>query len=234
MQVAEVIPYWQYAKIRRRNLFRAMTVMCDVRDDLTPTDITNQLEPVIDSLSKTWKPGYDFSFGGESEQSAEAMGAVAANLPFAGFIILFLLVTQFNSIRKTFIVLSTIPLGLIGVIFGLLSFDSYFGFMAFLGVISLAGIVINNAIVLIDRIKIEMEENGRGPYDSVVAAAQQRLRPILLTTFTTTLGLIPLYLGGGLMWEPMAIAIMIGLLFATVITLLFIPVLYKLLFRISK
>ena len=161
------------------------------------------------------------------------MGAVAANLPIAGFIILLLLVAQFNSTRKTFIVLSTIPLGLIGVILGLLLFKSYFGFMAFLGVISLAGIVINNAIVLIDRIKIELEENSRTPYDAVVAAAQQRLRPILLTTFTTTLGLIPLYLGGGLMWEPMAISIMIGLLFATVITLLFIPVLYKLLFRIQ-
>ena len=156
-----------------------------------------------------------------------------AYLPLAGFIILILLIAQFNSFRKMGIVLSTIPLGLIGVILGLYSFGSYFGFMAFLGVISLAGIVINNAIVLIDRIKIELEENQREPYDAIVAAAQQRFRPILLTTFTTTLGLIPLYLGGGLMWEPMAIAIMIGLLFATVITLLFVPVMYKLLFRVK-
>ena len=106
--------------------------------------------------------------------------------------------------------------------------------MAFLGVISLAGIVINNAIVLIDRINIEIEEFGRAPYEAIVEAAQQRFRPILLTTFTTTLGLIPLYLGGGLMWEPMAVSIMIGLLFATVITLLFVPVLYKMLFRVKR
>ena len=144
-----------------------------------------------------------------------------------------LLIAQFNSFRKTFIVLATIPLGLIGVIIGLYAFNSYFGFMAFLGVISLAGIVINNAIVLIDRIKIEIEDFGRTPYEGIIAAAQQRFRPILLTTFTTTLGLIPLYLGGGLMWEPMAIGIMIGLLFATVITLLFVPVLYKVLFRVK-
>ena len=136
-------------------------------------------------------------------------------------------------VSKSFMVLSTIPLGLIGVILGLLVFRSYFGFMAFLGVISFAGIVINNAIVLIDRVKIEMEELKKPIAQAIVDAAQQRFRPILLTTFTTTLGLIPLYLGGGLMWEPMAVSIMIGLLFATVITLLFVPVLYRLLYRVS-
>ena len=157
-----------------------------------------------------------------------------AKLPLAGFIILLLLISQFNSLRKTFIVLSTIPLGIIGVVLGLLLFRSYFGFMAFLGLISLAGIVINNAIVLIDRIKIEQEELGKAPFQAIIDAAQQRFRPILLTTFTTTLGLIPLYLGGGLMWEPMAVAIMIGLLFATVITLLFVPVLYSVLFNVRS
>ena len=117
---------------------------------------------------------------------------------------------------------------------GLMIFQTPFGFMAFLGVISLAGIVINNAIVLLDRIKIEIDELGKSEYEGIVAAAQQRFRPIILTTFTTTLGLIPLYLGGGEMWEPMAIAIMIGLLFATVITLLFVPALYKVLFRVKN
>ena len=114
-----------------------------------------------------------------------------------------------------------------------LIFNSYFGFMGFLGVISLAGIVINNAIVLIDRIQIEEAIPGNSRYKAIFDAAHARFRPILLTTFTTTLGMIPLYLGGGLMWEPMAVAIMAGLLFATVITLIFIPVMYKLLFRIN-
>ena len=98
----------------------------------------------------------------------------------------------------------------------------------------LAGIVINNAIVLIDRIQIELNQSGRASIEAIVAAAQQRFRPILLTTCTTTLGLIPLYLGGGLMWEPMAVAIMVGLLFATVITLLFVPVFYKILFAVKN
>ena len=233
LQVANIVPDWQYAKILRRNLYRTLIVSCDAVSGYTATDITDQLTPKLEADADTWKAGYTYELGGESESSDDAMGAVMTYLPLAGFIILILLIAQFNSFRKMGIVLSTIPLGLIGVILGLYSFGSYFGFMAFLGIISLAGIVINNAIVLIDRIKIELEENQREPYDAIVAAAQQRFRPILLTTFTTTLGLIPLYLGGGLMWEPMAIAIMIGLLFATVITLLFVPVMYKLLFRVK-
>jgi multidrug efflux pump subunit AcrB len=105
--------------------------------------------------------------------------------------------------------------------------------MAFLGIISLAGIVINNAIVLLDRIRIEMEEYQRTQQDAIITAAQTRFRPIMLTTATTSLGLIPLWLGGGVMWEPMAIGILFGLLFATVVTLVFVPVLYRVFFRVS-
>ena len=104
--------------------------------------------------------------------------------------------------------------------------------MPFLGVIALAGIVINNAIVLLDRIQIEIDELGRTPKDAIVAAAQQRFRPIMLTTATTALGLIPLWIGGGPTWEPMAITIIFGLLFATVLTLLVVPVLYRVFFRV--
>ena len=234
VQVARLIPDWQYAKIIRRDLYRTLSISCDAKLGLTASEITSELSPFLEEDQKSWPIGYNYELGGESESSGDAMGAVGAKLPLAGFIILILLIGQFNSFRKTLIVLATIPLGLIGVILGLLAFKSFFGFMAFLGVISLAGIVINNAIVLMDRIKIEEEEFKRKPYDAIVAASLQRFRPIILTTFTTTLGLIPLYLGGGLMWEPMAISIMIGLLFATVITLLFVPAMYKLLFRVRE
>ncbi len=167
------------------------------------------------------------------ESSVEASNSINEKLPIAGLIIVLLLVVQFNSIRKPFIILTTIPLGIIGVIIGLLVMRSYFGFMTLLGLISLAGVVINNAIVLIDRIRIEMEENGLEPQRAVVESAQRRLRPILLTTATTIGGLIPLYIGGGPMWEPMAVAIMFGLAFATLLTLGFVPVLYSLLFRVK-
>jgi multidrug efflux pump subunit AcrB len=128
---------------------------------------------------------------------------------------------------------STIPLGVIGMVIGLFIFQTPFGFMAFLGIISLAGIVINNAIVLLDRIEVEEKEQKRIPQDAIIIACLQRFRPILLATFTTVLGLIPLYLGGGEIWEPMAVTIMVGLLFGTVITLLFIPSFYSLLYKVN-
>lgn len=232
-QVADVLTEFQYAKVKRRDLFRTITISCDAAEGFTASEITNELTPWLEAESANWPAGYDYTLGGESEQSEEGLGAVIAQLPLSGFIILLLLVIQFNSIRQTAIILLSIPLGLIGVIIGLYLFQSFFGFMAFLGVISLAGIIINNAIVLIDRIRIEQEELGKAPFEAIVSAAKQRFRPILLTTFTTTLGLIPLYLGGGLLWEPMAVSIMIGLLFGTMITLLFVPVTYKLFFRVK-
>jgi len=111
--------------------------------------------------------------------------------------------------------------------------QSFFGFMTLLGLISLAGIVVNNAIVLLERIKIEMEFEGVSPVTAIVEACQKRLRPILLTTATTIFGLVPLYLGGGEMWEPMALAIMGGLLFSTVLTLGVVPVIYAVFFGIK-
>jgi len=149
----------------------------------------------------------------------------------SGFIILMLLIWQFNSFRKTLIIFLTIPMGLIGAIIGLFVTRSAFGFMSMLGMVSLAGIVINNAIVLLDRIKIEVDE-GRTPQDAVVLSAQKRLRPILLTTITTLGGLMPLALQGGPLWESMAWTIIGGLLFATVLTLGFVPILYSLFFKV--
>jgi len=232
-QVADVDVVWQAAKILRRNLTKTITVTSDVQTGYTATHVTNQLSSWLKEAQPGWEIGYDYELGGDAESSADAMGAVVNKLPLSMFIIVLLLIGQFNSIRKPAIILLTIPLGLIGVILGLLLTGSYFGFMAFLGVISLAGIVINNAIVLLDRIKIERDEHGRTPQDAIVEAAQQRFRPILLTTATTAVGLIPLWIGGGLMWEPMAISIIFGLLFATILTLLFVPVLYKVFFRVS-
>ncbi|MEO0581043.1 MAG: efflux RND transporter permease subunit [Bacteroidota bacterium] len=232
-QVASLVPSWQFAKINRRDLYRTIVINAYLQGGYTARDITQELEPWLEEEAKKWPDGYTYELGGEAEDSASGLQAVIDQLPISGFLIVLLLILQFNSFRKTTIVLGAIPLGIIGVVLGLFLFKSYFGFFAFLGIISLAGIIINNAIVLLDRIEIEQEEYKRGPWESIIAACQQRLRPILLTTFTTTLGLIPLYLGGGLMWEPMAIGIIVGLLFGTIITLLFVPVLYKLLYQVK-
>ena len=226
LQVAAIVPQWQYAKIKRLDLQRTVNITSELRSDGNASAITSEITPWLKEQKHNWPQGYNYEFGGDAKQSAESMGSVIGYLPISAFIIVLLLIIQFNSVRKMTMVVLTIPLGIIGVVIGLLVFGESFGFMPFLGLISLAGIVINNAIVLIDRMEIEQNDLGRTEQDAVIAACLQRFRPILLATFTTVLGLIPLYLSGGEMWEGMAIGIMVGLLFGTVITLLFIPSLY--------
>jgi multidrug efflux pump subunit AcrB len=233
LQVANVVPQWQYTKIKRLNLTRTVVISSQLADGANASAITNQIKPWLDQQKMNWGDGFDYSMGGDAEKTADNMGAVFMFLPLSVFIIVLLLIIQFNSFRKMLMILLTIPLGVIGMVLGLLVFGTPFGFMAFLGVISLAGIVINNGIVLIDRMEVEEKALNRSPQDAIIAASLQRFRPILLATFTTVLGLIPLYLGGGEIWEPMAVTIMIGLLFGTVITLVFIPAIYSVLYKIS-
>jgi multidrug efflux pump subunit AcrB len=233
LQIANVVPQWQYTKIKRLNLNRTVTISSQLADDANASVITAEIKPWLDEQKKSWGEGFNYTMGGDAEKTADNMGAVFMFLPLSIFIIVLLLIIQFNSFRKMTMILLTIPLGVIGMVLGLFVFRTPFGFMAFLGVISLAGIVINNAIVLIDRMEIEEKVLQRKPQDAIIAACLQRFRPILLATFTTVLGLIPLYLGGGEIWEPMAVTIMVGLLFGTVITLLFIPAFYSVLYKVN-
>jgi multidrug efflux pump subunit AcrB len=232
-QVADLEVSWQPAKIVRRDRVWTVAVQAELEPGLTATEVNATLEPWLEEQRSGWGPGYQYAVGGEDEEAAKSQASIAAQMPIAGLIIILLLVGQFNSFRRPAIILLTIPMGLIGVVVGLLVARSYFGFMTLLGVISLAGIVINNAIVLLDRIKLEIEQNGLEPSRAIIEAAQRRLRPILLTTATTVGGLTPLWLGGGPMWEPMAIAIIFGLIFATGLTLGLVPVLYSLFFKVS-
>lgn len=233
LQVATIVPDWQYAKIKRLDLKRTIVISSELREGGNASQVTAEIRPWMEEQVANWPERYTYKFGGDAESTAENMGSVIGFLPISGFIIVLLLIIQFNSFRKMSMVVLTIPLAIIGVVIGLLVFQEPFGFMPFLGVISLAGIVINNAIVLIDRMEIERNELKRSEQDSVIAACLQRFRPILLATFTTVLGLIPLYVSGGEMWEGMAVSIMIGLLFGTIITLLFIPALYSVLFKVN-
>ncbi|MDK1312473.1 efflux RND transporter permease subunit [Pseudoalteromonas ardens] len=230
-QVADIEVVWENAQILRRDRLKSVTVGAQL-DGITADEGFSKLKPWLEEQQKSWPFGYSYELGGEAESSGKANQSIAEKMPIAIFIIVILLVGQFNSLRKSAIVLTTVPLGFIGVVAGLLIGQSFFGFMTLLGIISLAGIVINNAIVLLERIKYELDQ-GDDPVLAIIQAAQQRMRPILLTTATTVLGLVPLYLGGGEMWEPMALAIMGGLLFSTILTLGVVPVLYALLYRIS-
>ncbi len=178
LQVATIVPKWQYSKIKRTNLKRAIRVTSGLKSGANASLVTKELLPWLENSAKDWDKGYSFEVGGDAKKSAENMGPVIGFLPISGFIIVLLLIIQFNSVRKMSMVLMTIPLGIIGVVIGMLIFGTPFGFMPFLGVISLAGIVINNAIVLIDRMEVELT-NGRNINDAVITACLQRFRPYI-------------------------------------------------------
>ena len=233
-QVASVNVVYEESKIIRRDRLKTIIVGSDIKDGYNALAVFETIKPWLDEYSKSFDLGYYYEFGGEFEASGKANDSIAVNLPIAFMAILLLMVAQFNSIRKPLIILTAIPLGIIGVSFGLFITNSYFGFMTLLGIISLSGIVINNAIVLIERIKIEEEQNGFSSYDAIIEASLSRFRPIILTTLTTVLGLVPLWYSGGVMWEPMAISIIFGLMISTMFTLGFVPVLYALFFKIKK
>ena len=232
LQVADASVVWEPSIVRRRERLKTVTVSATLAPGVTASDVVAQLRPWLEAEQAGWPVGYRYELGGEAETSGRANRSITEQLPVAGLLILLLLIGQFNSIRRTAIILLTIPLGLIGVVAGLLLAQSYVGFMTLLGIIALAGIIINNAIVLIDRIRIEIDDNGLDAPRAIVEAAQGRFRPILLTTATTVAGLLPLWFGGGPMWEPMAIAIIFGLLGATALTLGVVPILYSLFFRV--
>jgi multidrug efflux pump subunit AcrB len=232
-QVANVTLAFEPGIIERRDRDRTLSLNVQLHPDTTAVEVVDVLVPWLESAAADWPAGHTFEIGGETEESGDANASIAAELPMAGMLILLLLVWQFNSLRRPVIILATIPLGLVGVTFGLLIANSSFGFFTILGLISLSGIIINNAIVLLDRIAIEIRDFGRNQHDAIMTACQQRMRPILLTTATTVLGMTPLLWGGTAMFKPMAITIIFGLAFATLLTLLVVPVLYAMLFRVS-
>jgi multidrug efflux pump subunit AcrB len=233
-QVATIKPIFEESKIVRRDRQKTVTVGAYIEEGANALAVFDEIKPYMDEFQSILPLGYYYEFGGEYEVSGKANKSIAVNLPIAFMVILLLMVAQFNSIKKPIIILTTIPLGIIGVSIGLYVTGSYFGFMTLLGIISLSGIVINNAIVLLERIKIEELENGFSKYEAIIEASISRFRPILLTTVTTMFGLVPLWLSGGVMWEPMAISIIFGLMFSTILTLGFVPVLYSLFFGIKK
>lgn len=232
-QVANVALAFEPGVIERRDRDRTLSMNVQLRPGATAAEVAEIFKPWLRQAVQEWPAGHDYEIGGETEESGDANASIAAELPVAGMLILLLLVGQFNSLRRPAIILATIPLGLIGVTVGLLIANSSFGFFTILGLISLSGIIINNAIVLLDRIAIEIRDFGRTQADAIMTACQQRLRPILLTTATTVLGMTPLLWGGTAMFKPMAITIIFGLAFATALSLLVVPVLYALLFRVS-
>ncbi|QPH54239.1 efflux RND transporter permease subunit [Pontivivens ytuae] len=229
MQVAEVSLQNGYARIEREGLTRTVTV--EGRSTLMGAeDMAPMIADQLDESRADLPPGHSIEFDGILVQSGEGRAALMVNMPLCLAIVVVLLIAQFNSFRRPLIILATVPLVVVGAGLGLRLFDAPFGFMPILGLLSLAGIILNNAIVLIDRIDIERAE-GREGNDAIVEAAKRRLRPILMTTVTTILGLLPLILSNDPLFYGMAVVMAGGLAVGTVLTLGFVPVLYSLLFK---
>ncbi|MEM6487453.1 MAG: efflux RND transporter permease subunit [Pseudomonadota bacterium] len=225
-QVAAFRPRLDYSQIRRMNQVRQIIV--SVRSDLLSAGETlARLQPTIDALNLG--PAYGISIAGELQDSADVQGDMGGNMPIALGIMVAALVFQFNSMRRALVTLLTIPLIMIGAPYAMLAMGQPFSFFAMLGLMSLMGIIINNAIVLINQIDLDAQEMALD--DAIVAASQARARPVILTSLTTICGLIPMALSGGALFEPMATIMIGGLLFASPITLILVPTLYRLLMR---
>lgn len=213
----------EYPMIQRRDQVRTITI--EGKSVLqTAAEFHASLKPVLDDLKIP--PGYTFEVAGEIADSAEAQGSLFKYMPLAFGLIVLVLVWQFGSYRRTSIVLLTIPLAIIGISYGLfIAPGANFGFMALLGFLALAGIIINNGIVLIDRIEIERAE-GLELKAAIQSACDKRLRPILMTTATTILGLAPIILSKDILFYDLAVVISGGLIIGTILTLGFVPMLY--------
>jgi multidrug efflux pump subunit AcrB len=225
-QIASLRAGFDFSRIRRKNQERTI-IVTGRSASLTANQLLASIQPGLQQLDLTG--GYRVAIGGEIEKSAETNQKLARGLPAALAVMIIAIILQFNSFRRTLLTFLSIPLILIGIPYGLLLTGQPLSFFGTLGIISLAGIIINNAIVLIDQIDIERLTLGLRA--AIVAASQKRLRPILLTSATTILGLAPMAVMGGALWKPMAVLMMSGLALASLLTLFFVPAGYFLLFR---
>ncbi len=232
IQVADFVPDNQYARIMREDLFRTVSVQAR-STAMTAEDLVGIIDAKIVEMRMPLPPNHRIEYDGVIKESADAQAALSANVPVVLGVIVLLLVAQFGSYRRPLIIALTIPLSIIGAVAGLLVMQAPFGFMVTLGIYSLAGIIINNAIVLIDRIDIE-RASGKSTTDAIVDASLMRARPIAMTTITTILGLLPLILAVDPLFYGMASVIAFGLGIGTLLTLGVVPVLFALLFPDAK
>jgi multidrug efflux pump subunit AcrB len=227
--VSKVSTDWEDSLIMRRDRKRTITVMADpdVLGDETAASLFNRVRAKIEEIPLP--TGYSMAWGGEFESSSKAQAALFGGLPM-GYLAMFIItVLLFNSLRASLVIWVTVPLAIIGVSIGLLVMGAPFSFMALLGLLSLSGMLVKNGIVLVDQINLELTQ-GKAPYQAVFDSAVSRVRPVAMAAITTILGMIPLLFDA--FFESMAVTIMFGLGFATLLTLIVVPVFYTLLYQI--
>jgi len=224
---------WEPGLIWREGRDYAITVQSDVRAGIQGQTVSTQIanDARMAELKRRLPPEYQIVVAGAAEESSKAGNAIVANIPLMLFIVFTLLMLQLQSFSRSMLVFLTGPLGLIGASLGLLIFGRPFGFVAQLGVIALTGMIIRNSVILVDQIE-RNHAAGMPSWDAIIEATVRRLRPIVLTAAAAVLAMIPLSRSG--FWGPMAIAIMVGLIVATALTLLFLPALYAAWFRVER
>ncbi|WP_437193199.1 efflux RND transporter permease subunit [Planctomicrobium sp. SH527] len=227
MQISSFEPELISPKISRRDNERCMTIKCDVATGLLSSDVYTFVEQKLATATKDWPPGYRFQVGGEKEEQLKGFGSLYISMIVSVFAIYLALILQFNSLTKPLVVFAAVPFGMIGGLMGLIIFGVPLGFFALLGVSSLIGVIISHVIVLFEYIE-EAHERGEPLRRAVIDAALVRLRPVLVTVLATVGGLIPLAVKGGPLWEPLCYVQIIGLLVATLVTKVVVPVFYVL------
>ena len=216
--------------IWRRNLRPTITVNGGIVEGVTGNDITKQVYNDLAGLRKELPAGMSIEIGGSLEDSNKTLSYLLKPVPLMLLLIIILIMVQMQDVRKLAVILLTAPMGVIGVIFGLLLFNSTMGFMAELGILALTGTIIRNSMVLVDQIQQHLDA-GMPPVQAITESAIVRFRPIMLAAFTTVLGLIPMF--ASQFWNAMAVAIACGLTGATILTLVVLPVLYAIAFKVK-
>jgi multidrug efflux pump len=230
-QVARLEYAFEDGIIWHRDRLPTVTVRADIANGLTPPTVVAQIAPTLDAIRAQLPDGYRLETGGTVEDSARGQDSIKAGLPLFLLVVVTLLMLQLRSFARVALVLLTAPLGLIGVTLFLLVFRVPFGFVAMLGTIALAGMIMRNAVILVDQIEQDIAA-GHDRWNAVLDATVRRFRPIVLTALAAIMAMIPL--SRSAFFGPMAVAIMGGLLVATVLTLLFLPALYAAWFKVRR
>jgi len=232
-QIAKISLEYYDSLVATRNMAYSIEIDAAIKDSTTPLEVNKKFMPWLNEKLKEWGPDVKYYSSGIMQTSDENQQALFAQVPIAILGMFFLVVAQFNSMRKGLTIMLVIPLSILGVAIGLLITNTDLGFMAMIGIIALAGVVLNHAIILVDKMTMEKDYLGRSDQDAVVFGCQSRLRPIFLTVATTLVGLLPLYFFGGPLFQPVAVVLIFGLVTDTFLALGVIPVIYALFYKID-
>ncbi|MEM8935892.1 MAG: efflux RND transporter permease subunit [Pseudomonadota bacterium] len=227
--IKELKVVWRDGQLLREDRVWTLKVQADAKVGVLPSTVLTRVQPQIEAIELP--EGYSLRWDGESGDSSEANGQLAGTFPLAGIAIVLVMIFLFNALRQPAAIWTIVPLVIVGVVVGLLATDTTYEFMAILGTLSLVGLLIKNAIVLLDQIDLEIRE-GKPRHDAVIDSAASRVRPVMMGSMTTVLGVIPLF--SDVFFASMAVVIAFGLSFGTLITLVVLPAIYALYFGIKS